>query len=419
MLFETLRRASVGQGLPVFSQAQGLHETLRFFTHFTGSTMSKPKTSAPRLYGIQGLRGLAVLMVFSVHLYEVERKYSHGPRVFGDWIHLSNFGLDLFFVISGFVLTFLAFGHFAERSYLKSYAYNRVTRVYPTYLLYTLPLVPVYLFKPTLFNATDGHQVDLFRTLLLLPDVTLPLIPVAWTLHHELVFYVLFAGVLLFSERLLPRFIALGFAGMAVLATFGALIPRAEQGAFARIVLNPINFDFLMGMVLAWLIHKGERRAALPCLLLGVAAAVGGYFGFYALTGADWIGNYHAHQLLGLPAGYHALYVFGLPAALVVYGIVALEMEKGWVFGRAIAWIGDASYSIYLTHVMVIVLAGRIWGSVGVPGWPAHLAFLLATTAIGLGLGTLAYHLFEKRMTQFFRQHDPARRAKLRAAAQA
>ena len=360
--------------------------------------MNKVVQKISRLNGIQGLRGLAVLMVFSVHLYEVERKYSHGPLLFDRWIHASNFGVDLFLVISGFVLTYLAFGHFSSAAYARSYGFNRVTRVYPVYLLYTLPLVPVYLARPELFNATAGHEVNLLRSLLLLPDVNLPLIPVAWTLHHELYFYVLFGGMLFLPERRLPLAIA-AFALLTVILSYaGWLIARPQQGAFQKVLFNPINFEFVFGMVIAWLVYKGERRGGALCLTLGFAGWFCGYLGFFHTTGLDWVDPYTG------------VILYAVPATFITYGVVVLELQRGWVFARSLRWVGDAAYSIYLTHVMALVVIGRLWHSIGAPGWAWHVFFLVGATALGLAVGNLAYRLIEKPLLSKMRHYDPARR---------
>jgi exopolysaccharide production protein ExoZ len=350
-----------------------------------------------RLYGIQGLRGLAVLMVASVHLYEVERKFSHGPLLFGSWIHGSVMGLDLFLVISGFMITLLAFGHFADPAYLRSYAYNRVTRVYPVYLLYTLPLVPVFLAAPQLFNASEGHQVSLWRSLLLIPDTALPLIPVAWTLHHELYFYLVFGLMLCLPERRLPWGILAWTAvcAAAVLADWG--VPREDKGAFQRVFSNPLNFDFILGMVVAWLIRNGARRNGLSCLLGGTTCWLALFSLHFALTGQS------------RPDDNWALLVFGVPAALITYGVAALELQRGWAFARPLAWVGDAAYTLYLTHVLTMVVVGRLWSRFGTDGWAPHLLFLVAATAAVLGVGHWGYEWIEKRLTRQLRQFDPMR----------
>lgn len=351
-----------------------------------------------RLSGVQGLRGLAVLMVMVVHIFQLEVKYSKGPHLFDEWIHFCILGVDLFLAISGFVLTYLAFNQFASRGYLKSYTYNRITRVYPVYLLYTAALVPIFLIQPTLFNAAEGHQVNLLRTMLLLPDVHLPLIPVAWTLHHELYFYVVFGLMLLLPQSRLLWCIAAFTLVTAALSGYGYTVPRATQGAFEKVFVNPINFEFIFGMVAAYLIYRGERRWAWAAIVGATLWAFASWGIYLAQTGKWWVGDYAR------------VVVYGIPSALFLYGIVALELQRKMVFAKSLVWIGDAAYSIYLTHIVTLAVAGRLWRTIGIPGLLPHILFLAAAWGLGLLIGKICYDRIEKPMMDYVRRFDPARR---------
>jgi exopolysaccharide production protein ExoZ len=105
-----------------------------------------------------------------------------------------------------------------------------------------------------------------------------------------------------------------------------------------------------------------------------------------------------------------AVVVYGIPAGLLVYAVATFELKGGHVFASRLKLVGDAAYSIYLTHTMSLVLAGRLWRAFGVPGWPAHLAFMAAAVAFGLFVGLLAYQRIEKPLMRFLRDFDPARR---------
>lgn len=358
---------------------------------------SKPPASPARLIGIQSLRGVAVLMVILVHLHHTEAKYSHGPIVLGAWNSFGISGVDIFLVVSGFVLTYLAFGHFGRPEYVRAYAFARISRVYPVYMLLTALLVPLYLLVPALFNSVEGNQVNLLRSLLLIPDVRLPLIPVAWTLHHELYFYLVLGAMLYLPERQLPKATLAWLLVTAGLIALGQLTPRPQQGAFERVLVNPINLEFILGMTVAWAVVHGPRRGAWPCIVLALVGEALGYALWLSLTGEYWVGDFWR------------VWVFGLPAALFIYGIVLLETQRGKVFLPWLAWIGDAAYSIYLCHLMVLVVLGRLWGGLGIPGWPAHLAFLALSIAAALGVGCLSFRYFEQPMLRWFRRHDPTR----------
>lgn len=350
-----------------------------------------------RLLSIQGLRGFAVLLVILVHLHHTELKYHHGTTLSGPWISFGISGVDIFLVVSGFVLTYLAFGHFEDRRYLQSYTYARVSRVYPVYMLLTLLLIPVYLAIPAIFNASEGHQVSLWRSLFLVPDVRLPLIPVAWTLHHELYFYVVFGFMLLLPERHLLRWMTVWFVLIVVSVAIGLQTPRDEQGAFERVLVNPINIEFILGMAAAWAVVHGPRVGVRSCLVLAAVILVSGYSAWVSLTGSWWVSDFWR------------VWVFGVPATLLVYGLVRLERDHGIVLLGRLAWIGDGAYSIYLTHLMVIVVIGRVWKEIGIEGLLPHLFFLSTSLAIALGFGYFFYLRVEKPLLALARRHDPTR----------
>ena len=362
------------------------------------TTHPTPTPPVPvRLAGIQGLRGFAVLLVIMVHMHHIELKYSKGPMFLGPWNTIGICGVDIFLVVSGFVLTYLAFGNFGQTSYVKAYTFARLSRVYPLYMLLTALLIPIYLMLPGLFNASEGHQVNLVRSLLLIPDVRLPLIPVAWTLHHELYFYVVFCAMLFVPERHLPKALLAWLLVTAALIWWGRYTPRAEQGAFERVFFNPINLNFILGMTAAWALAHGPRRGAAACIGLALAWVAVGYAMWFSMTEEYWVSDFWR------------VWVFGVPAALFVYGIVLMELQGGPVFLPKLGWIGDGAYSIYLVHLMVVVVVGRLWGSYGVAGVFPHLLFMIASVALSLAVGYAVFQRFEQPMLRFARRHDPTR----------
>lgn len=350
-----------------------------------------------RLVGIQSLRGVAVLLVVMVHLHHTELKYSQGPHLLGAWNSIGISAVDIFLVVSGFVLTYLAFGHFGRAGYAKTYAYARISRVYPLYMLLTALLIPLYLWQPTHFNAAEENQVNLLRSLLLVPDVRLPLIPVAWTLHQELYFYVVFGAMLLLPERFLPKAMLVWLLVSAALVGWGAFIPRDEQGAFERVFFNAINFEFILGMAAAWAVARGPRLGARACLWLAAVWVVLAFALWLVLTDEYWVSDFWR------------VWVYGVPAALFVYGIVCLELQGRGVFWPRLAWIGDGAYSIYLTHLMVLVAAGRVWVWLGMSGWLPHLFFLTGSVAVALAVGYAIFLYIEQPMLRWSRRHDPTR----------
>lgn len=351
-----------------------------------------------RLLSVQGLRGLAVVVVILVHLHHTEARFVNSPGWLGAWNSIGIAGVDIFLVVSGFVITYLAMNHFGDVQHVKAFAYARVTRLYPMYVLLTLLLVPVFLIAPTLFGSAEGHQVSLWRSIFLVPDVRLPLIPVAWTLHHEMYFYIVLGVMLLFPRRHLPLMITIWFAVTTLLVIWGQSVPRAEQGAFERIFFNAINYEFMLGMVAAWHFQRGKRWWPRAAGVLAVVWAVVGVAVWVHLTGEWWVSDFWR------------VWIYGVPATLLIWSIVCIELGNGPVFMRPLAWIGDCAYSVYLSHLMVLVVVGRAWQQLGFQGAWQNPVFLVVSVAISLVVGHVLFHRVEAPILKWLRVHDPLRR---------
>jgi peptidoglycan/LPS O-acetylase OafA/YrhL len=145
---------------------------------------------------IQALRGIAVILVIIFHLMTVEIKYGGIHTIIPNLFHFSMFGVDLFFVISGFIMVIISQGKFQNPKETISFLYNRISRIYPTYWFYTFLILGVYLVKPTWVNSAQGSQIDILNSILLFPSDTLPIVMVGWTLIHEIYFYIVFSFIL-------------------------------------------------------------------------------------------------------------------------------------------------------------------------------------------------------------------------------
>jgi exopolysaccharide production protein ExoZ len=229
-------------------------------------------------------------------------------------------GVDIFFVLSGVVIAKTAPGMTPE-----NFLWRRVRRILPIYYVATLLLI-----------AIANHDMNwrvLLSTFLLWPatDVMVaPLLPVAWSLAFEMLFY-LSATLVLLDRRWLW---ALG--GCYVLA----FSLRSFSPVF-QFLGNPIIIEFLFGVVISQL--PGRRWA-----IWGIPV------GFAALIAAGPLGLWPQGLALEFLIGQDSLqrvFVYGLPSALIVYGVMQIKAgESVW------SYLGDASYSIYLFHTFVVIL---------------------------------------------------------------
>lgn len=316
---------------------------------------------------IQHLRGLAALSVALFHACQWARlPFSIGAA-----------GVDVFFVISGFVMWTVTAG--GREATPVAFVKRRLIRVAPLYWLVTLVLVAGALITPQRFpdiEPTLGH------VLLSLGFVQhnnpaglpFPILAPGWTLNYEAVFYLVFAAGLLLPER--KRLGALTVALIA-LALAGFAWPPAYV-----MLLNPMFLEFLVGV---WIARLAQERMlpdrSIGWLLLGLGLVL--FIGIEASK---------VDPDLWRPM------IWGLPAALVVLGAVTVEADGGWKGLPGLKVLGDASYSLYLTHTLTI---GALAVTLGT--WNAPLFIPLALVVAILG-GLATYFGVEKPMTEALRR---------------
>ncbi|WP_439851476.1 acyltransferase family protein [Pseudomonas syringae] len=356
-----------------------------------------------RLYSLQGLRGVAVLGVVLFHMMSVESKFSGGDILLPPLLDFFQLGVDLFFVISGFVMVIVSRGRFQSSVEVQRFLFNRLSRIYPTYWLYFFITLAVYLVQPGMVNSGHGSS-NLLMSFLLLPNDKVLLVMVAWSLLFELWFYVVFSGLLLFRERLLPSLLGIW---ALVIIVFNALADWQDYSSALKIILHPYSLEFIIGAALA-LFFYGRHSARLPTL------AVYALLGAGLLPGIALIGYYRLYDSQGLARMLLVGSVFGV----LVLTLALLERRKRLSVPGALVVVGDMSYTVYLSHLLVLGVIGRIWSLVG--AWPEsyldNLLFALLMMAAAICYGWVGYRCFEKpvldRANAFSKRHFRANSAR-------
>lgn len=354
------------------------------------------QTRAPsKLLNIQALRGIAILAVVMFHLTSIERKYGGGAVMLPDWLDFGQFGVDLFFVISGFVMMVVA-GSRSGRAEAIRFLYHRVARIYPPYWFYSALLLLVLYVKPDWITGASGRSIDIPASFLLLPQDGLPLLIVGWTLIHEMYFYLVF----FFIVWLTPvnrRMHALAIWLLAVVF-FNLAFP--DGTATWRLTTSPLTLEFMSGCLIAryGLVNKSALRHSLPRIAaISVLLSVFAYLSYRETTG-----------IIG-PEGWWRLLIFGLPATLIVLAAVRAE-QSGMMIWPRFGRLGDASYSTYLTHVLVLSLLGKVWAPFALPGLLDNLVILPTLLLLALVAGELSYRYIEQPMLAESRKWYPERR---------
>jgi len=335
-----------------------------------------------RVDSLQVLRFVAAFLVLCGHAQQALVKLTGGaPRPWSviplDW----GLGVDIFFVISGFVMYYMMHDRFGVPGVAADFLRRRVIRVVPLYYLFTtltlvmglvlhvpLPstirIVFSYLFLP-------GPTCDLYCT---------PLLTLGWTLNYEMMFYLVFAAGLLLPYR---RGLMLIVGILLLLIAIAA--PTPPDWRMIRFWGLPITLEFVAGMGVA---HMFLRGMTIPRVLAWTIVAAG-----FALAVLFY--QIGAYDTIGRP------FTGGLPAVMIVTAsVLGLEPRRRT---RWIGWLiagGNASYALYLSHPFAIhvgeVLDARLGLSARSP------ALFLAMVILGALIGSAIVHVgIEKPMLRW------------------
>ncbi len=305
---------------------------------------------------LQVLRGLAASLVVLGHsLLEARVLNLRNGLSAGETGFSWGYGVDVFFVISGFIMVHSAGNRFGSLRNASEFLLRRIVRIVPLYALATFGVVIVAHAMPQIVNGQPPDAGEVARSLLFIPYARIsgdavPVLAVGWTLNYEMMFYVLFAMAMLLAFRQGVVALALALCG---LACAGALLQLSP--VIPGFWTNPIILEFLFGIGIGVLYRSAYRP---PLSLLFAAGAA-------ALVSSSVIITGHT-----LP-GPHFL-ADGIPAAVTVFtGAFAFNPAKGMLFSFFVA-LGDASYSLYICHMHSIRVFRELWHALarpGLPGW--------------------------------------------------
>jgi peptidoglycan/LPS O-acetylase OafA/YrhL len=327
------------------------------------------------LPSLQILRFAAASMVLAHHLLlELAT-----PRLAMPIIDPTGFewsiGVDIFFMVSGFIMCFLTYRHFGEKGYWAEFLRRRFVRVAPLYWLFTSLMLILILTTPAAVSHNDLSAGRIASSYLFVPwpraggDVY-PILGLGWTLNYEILFYLSYSVALCFSRTR-------GLAGLALIfllaTTFGRFLPASWVAL--RFWTDPIILEFLLGAGLGVAYLRGVRLGAAArtaLIILGVGLSI-------SLTKLG-LTNHVDRDLWG-----------GAPAFLIAAG--AILGHPGGAdgrlspFTRLLVLCGDASYALYLSHMFSVRALTTVWSKLH---WHAPIAYLacglVLSTAVAVGV---------------------------------
>ena len=330
---------------------------------------------------VQIFRFIAALMVIICHssFYASER-LAKGSYIYGQGAN----GVELFFVISGFVMIISSENLVNIKNGWKTFAIKRIIRIVPIYWIITT-------FKLLLLLKTSGvvlhSQLDFWlaiKSYFFIPALNMdgeyrPLYGVGWTLNMEMFFYLLFTIALAFKIKPIP-FLASFFIPLAILSYFKH--PGWPDAAFYA---DPIVLDFLYGMIAAKLILKGYRIPA----GLAVCLVTVGLFYMFVPAAAVLPVQYPVNEI-----------TLGIAALLIVYSGASVD-GGGRRFWKWPVYLGTASYSLYLIHPSVAPLIPSVLSKLS---YKQPLMSVVLSVLLAIFSGVLFYRYCEAPVTNFFKK---------------
>lgn len=343
-----------------------------------------------RLSSIQALRGFAASFVVLYHAAEATTRNASGAPSYDlmrsiAW--LGNFGVDVFFVISGFIMIYVHFDDFGKVGATRRFMVKRLIRIVPNYWLLTAVATIIIALSPQL--SQHGREVDvpwILASFLFVPwtsvaGIPLPVLGLGWTLNFEMYFYLVF-----FLALLLPRSIAI-FALTAFFASsiiFGYAIDH--EGAFLHQATHWLLAEFMLGILIGMSSRHGVLISnSFGLVFLGACTVLLASAPFFKENGAL------------VPVLRFAF--FGVSAACLVTAMTLTPLSRIIRFPRPVLLLGNASYSLYLTHLFTLpaVLLVLRSLSIDLPAGMTVLALFVASVLVAIAF----YLTFEKPSQRF------------------
>jgi peptidoglycan/LPS O-acetylase OafA/YrhL len=360
-------------------------------------------TSREHIPALDGVRGLAILLVMLFHM-NVVAPVTWVDRLWSGFVINGSVGVDVFFVLSGFLITGILLDAKGAPHYFRNFYVRRVLRIFPLYyavVAFSLLILPhIHNAKSAKFGSVSAdagfYWLHLSNFAIARRGMFVHgILDVSWSLAIEEQFYLIWpAVVLLTSPRGLKRICA-ALIALSCLSRLVLLIWGANQ-----IAIHTLTFCRMDGLAMGALVAVAVRQSR-PDRWCGVlrwagSAALLGLLALWGPAALPWARQ--ANVVTG-----HALVSFGSAAAILLIA----TGEAPWLAGAfsipILRMLGRYSYALYLFHYPLMAIVrdsrlgpGRFPTFLGSP-MPGQIVFVLLSSALSLACAWVSWHVYEKR----------------------
>jgi len=350
--------------------------------------MTQSSTPHKKLNLLQVYRGIAAVLVVMFHLNEMCAERLNQVTFF-NLFQAGWSGVDYFFVLSGFIMVYVHRSAIGKKNQLKSFLVKRGVRIYPIYWIITLTVLCFFLVIPGFANNKDLSLGKVILSLLLIPQNDKPILDVGWTLIYELYFYFLFSIAIWLKPKQSKPILSIWL--IFTILHSCKIVKFPDSFLVLNLVLGNMNLEFFLGCLAAYIVIKyNNKLGKYRWILFGIANL--------------------GYVILGMLVAWRNIEVerittFGVLAALLIIAATSIDLKDSPKIPYLLIFLGDASYSIFLTHGPLISASTKIVQKANLGKYfdgffaPALLALFTVVC------GCIFYSLIEKPLTVFLRKN--------------
>lgn len=327
------------------------------------------------------LRGVAALLVVFYHVTGNAKEILHINFLF-NFFSFGFAGVDIFFVLSGFIITYTSVKNIHLIKNIKNFFHRRFVRIFPNYWIITTIFLLIQILLPAFYKTHYTFSlINLLNTYLLLPGHVM-VNGVSWTLTFELFFYIVFSLAFLIPDKKTV------FFAVTIYAVVITLLPLCgynytNNNSWINVVTSPMIIEFFLGLLCAIFISHIPKNLSKVLIISGTL--------FFIMNGMLLNAGYRL-----MLNDFNRVIFFGVPALFIIAGVLKYEFYNKISTPSILLHLGDASYSLYLLHLPIIVACCKIIFLLKITNviW-VHIIFL-AVIIVVCYASILYYNIIEK-----------------------
>lgn len=339
-----------------------------------------------KLNTVQLVRAIAIIFILIFHATVILNDYfGFNFLTMAEWSRSG--GLDLFFVISGLMIFYINSNKIGSRKASLNFLKKRIIKIFPLYWLATIAGLLLIVLFPQLGDLSDNNLFSIALKSLMLIEAD-PIVGVAWSLRHIVFFYLVFSLYIAFPKIVKP--IIFLWLSLCIINRF-EIFPMIKDSFLFSINNVVIWVGVCVGFISQRIKLKGESFFIITGISLYVLNWINYSYNLYSIS-------------LNIP-------IYSLGAFIVMIGVMSIDLKKEVRISKLLSTLGDASFSIFLSHVQFVKLFLVIFDKLGFFNYLSKTSIYFLIVTLTIISGYLVYKVVEKPLNTLllntlFKQKD-------------